>query len=295
MITKIKRWNSNIYVALVKNLLIALLLFSICRVAFYLFNQEFFPNMNFSRFGLILLGGLKFDLSAVLYVNALYMLMLLIPFKFKYGKGYLKVAKYIYIITNGIALFVNLSDIIYYRFTFRRTTASIFDEFGKNDNTLMLYTKFIADYWYITVLGLCIIALMIFLYKKVNESGKSYRAVIFYPLQILLLLGFVYLIIGGIRGGFMHSIRPISLTDAGKYATEINDVNLVLNTPFAIIRTLKRPTLKRKEYFTDSELNEIYSPIHSPKGENSFKNKNVVVFILESFGKEYFCVFNNDL
>ncbi|MFT5618844.1 MAG: phosphoglycerol transferase MdoB-like AlkP superfamily enzyme [Arenicella sp.] len=297
MTTRIKRWNNNIYVALIKNLLIAMLLFSICRVAFYLFNQNSFPNMNAERFGIILLGGLKFDLSAVLYMNILYILMLLIPFKFKYGKGYLKVAKYVFFVTNGIALFANLSDIIYYRFTFRRTTSSVFNEFGNNDNIFTLYMRFFIDYWYIVVFGLFMITLMVFLYKqvKVNESGKNYRAVIFYPLQILLLLGFAYLIVGGFRGGFKHSTRPITLADAGKYATEIDDINLVLNTPFAIIRTIKRPTLKRVEHFTDSELSQIYSPIHSPKNEGDFKKKNVVVFILESFGKEYFGVFNKEL
>ncbi|XHR96596.1 hypothetical protein ACFJIV_08020 [Mucilaginibacter sp. UC70_90] len=42
------------------------------------------------------------------------------------------------------------------------------------------------------------------------------------------------LVIGGIRGDFAHSTRPINMVDAYKHITVPNQGDIVLNTPFAI-------------------------------------------------------------
>ena len=59
----------------------------------------------------------------------------------------------------------------------------------------------------------------------------------------------VLLTIGGIRGGdFKKSTRPINLLDASRHVKNIVHSDIVLNTPFAIIRTLFSNSFKKTDY-----------------------------------------------
>ena len=127
--------RGNIYAVVIINLILAMLIYTLCRLEFYLVNKaDFFPEVADLR--TIFLGGLKFDLTAVLYSNIVYIAMMIIPFKFRYGKVYQKVAKWLFIVVNSICVIINLSDSVYFKFTGRRTTMSFFSEF-QNDNNLL--------------------------------------------------------------------------------------------------------------------------------------------------------------
>ena len=129
-----------------------MLLFLAFRFLFYIFNRELFPDLTSEQWIKILKGGFVFDLSALFYVNAIYVLMQLIPFKFRYNKGYQKVAKIVFFITNGLAFLVNGIDIIYYKFSLRRSTLAVLDEFKNENHKGKFFLEFIIDYWYITVI-----------------------------------------------------------------------------------------------------------------------------------------------
>ena len=111
--------RQNIYWATVLRLLVVMALYTVCRIAFYLYNINYFPEMTPGRFSIILLGGIRFDLTAVLYINALYIVLILIPFDFRFKSYYQKILKYLFFITNSIGLAANCADFIYYKFTLR--------------------------------------------------------------------------------------------------------------------------------------------------------------------------------
>src|SRR5258705_10761919 len=96
------RWRGNIYRALVLSLLLVMALYTLGRVGFYFFNLPFFPNMTWSRMAIILLGGLRFDLSATLYSNALFILLMIIPLAIRFQPWYQKLLGWIFIIVNTI-------------------------------------------------------------------------------------------------------------------------------------------------------------------------------------------------
>ena len=200
----------------------------------------------------------------------------------------------IFLVFNGIALFANVSDFIYFRFNLKRSTAKLFTEFGGNDNMLELWIQFFMDYWHAVLFWLILLAVMGWAYKKlpISQSGRNTKPLVFYPLSVLLLLGFVYLAIGGIRGGFKHSTRPITLSNALAYVDQPREASIVLNTPFSIIRTLGKTALKEQDFFTAAQIEQVYTPIHKADTSKTFQKKNVVVFILESFAKEYSGYFN---
>jgi phosphoglycerol transferase MdoB-like AlkP superfamily enzyme len=71
---------------------------------------------------------------------------------------------------------------------------------------------------------------------------------------------------------------------------------LALNTPFALIRSIGKNVFVVPHYFSDEKtLASIYTPIHTPNDSVSMVKKNVVVLIVESFGREYIGALNKDL
>lgn len=292
------RFRENLYLVLVWRFLLLMILFSACRVLFFFFNKDFFPNLGLSGFTKIFFGGLQFDTTAILYTNILYFFLLLIPFAFRYGKWYQGILKYLFVVTNSLAIGANCVDFIYFQFTMRRTTASVFSEFKNENNFGSLIPKFIADYWYVFLIWIALTVIIVLLYRRVEkpniQKGIKYHAAYFANGLVLMLVFFTF-IVGGLRGGFRHSTRPITLSNAGQYISEPLEAAIVLNTPFAIYRTLEKQSLKKVNYFDQEDLESIYNPIHNVAKADSTKCSNVVIFILESFGREYMEPYNEHL
>ncbi|HTH56422.1 MAG TPA: LTA synthase family protein [Cyclobacteriaceae bacterium] len=291
------RWGGNIYAALALSLLLVMALYSAERVAFYLFNTSYFPEMTLARMGRLMWGGLRFDLSATLYSNSLFILLMILPITFRFHRVYQKAIFWIFITVNAIAFAINTADFIYYRFTLRRTTVSVFSQFKNEDNLGRLSVRFLWDYWYAFLFWLLIVAALYFVFRRIKFSGPQVaNKAVFYISGVLALLVSVYLFVGGARGGFRSSTRPITLSNAAAYAQVPNDVNIVLNTPFALMRTAKANVIEKVNYFpSEQELDEVFTPLRTPKDTTSFQPKNVVVLILESFSKEFIGAYNKDL
>ncbi|MBB6609954.1 sulfatase-like hydrolase/transferase [Pontibacter sp. Tf4] len=284
----------NVHVALALYLCLAMLLYTITRILFFVFNRHLFEATSITEFAALLLPGLRFDLSAVLYTNLLFMALMLIPFRFRYKAPYQKLLKYTFIVTNSIALAANLIDIVYYRYTMRRTTWSVLREFA-NENGGALAGSFIVDFWYIPLLWLLLVAFMVWLYGKIKmEQPPRVSSWLYYPAHTAVFGLVVFLSIAGMRGGFAHSTRPITLSNAGEYVKRPNEMYLVLNTPFSMLRTIGKTNFSKVDYFPEQELNALYSPIHLPADTAAFQKKNVVIIVLESFGKEMMGSYNGD-
>jgi hypothetical protein len=103
--------------------------------------------MTLARFGLIVMGGIRFDLTAILYLNLLFILLLIVPFTFRFGRLYQQFLKYLFIITNTLGIIANIADTVYYRYTLRRTTLSVIRQFENEKNVGGLFTQFVIDYW----------------------------------------------------------------------------------------------------------------------------------------------------
>jgi phosphoglycerol transferase MdoB-like AlkP superfamily enzyme len=288
--------KGNVYVAMVMRLVLAMLLFTLCRLGFYLFNTSYFPGLTAAEFLRIFYGGMRFDLTAVLYINSLNILLTIIPFDFRFTNWYQSILKYLFFVLNGIALAANVADFIYYRFTLRRTTADIFDEFDEGPGAGNLFIRFVIDYWYASLFLLGVLTLMVWLYRKIPIRGPMLKnRLAYYVAGTLAMPLVIYLFVGGVRGGFRHSTRPITLSNAGEFVNNPNETNLVLNTPFSIFRTFGKNKVKKLDYFADEkQLEEVFNPVHVPKDSIPFQPQNVVVIILESFSKEFFGIFNKD-
>ncbi|QEK52098.1 sulfatase-like hydrolase/transferase [Pedobacter aquae] len=293
----LKFLRGNIYFSLLLRLFIIVVLYAICRIAFYIFNASSFPEFNFSHFLMLLYGGLKFDISAIIYLNLLFIASQIIPLKVRYSKRYQKIFAGIFFFSNGLGLAFNIGDIAYFPFTLKRSTFSMFSQFSNEQNLGTLALKFIfIDYWYTTLLfALCLYA-MYWTYKQIPiKKPKIKNTTIYGSSAAVMMLLIIWFSIAGMRGGFRHSTRPITLSNAGEYVQDPSEINIVINTPFSIIRTLKTKPLKEQNFFSKAVADSLYNPIKRPILNQKFKPKNVVVIILESFSREYIGFFNPQL
>ncbi|HNP08681.1 MAG TPA: LTA synthase family protein, partial [Cyclobacteriaceae bacterium] len=246
--------RENVYWGLVKRLLLVMGFYTICRISFYLFNISFFPDMTWDRMSTIMLGGLKFDLAAVLYLNSLFILLTILPLTIKFHPIYQKVLYYIFIITNGIGLAVNIADNVYYPYTLRRTTISVLSQFENEQNFGALFFSFLVNYWYGFAFFFLILYLFIRSSKQIKVSGPQLKNKwAYYGSAVVLMPAIIYLFVGGVRGGFRHSTRPITISNAAEFATIPKDINLVLNTPFALMRTARANVIEKVNYYSSEE------------------------------------------
>jgi len=280
------------------NFLLVMVIFTLSRIFFFLANKSYFADVDTLRLLTMLKGGLQFDLTALLYINLLYLAMQLLPFRFRHNNTYQTIARWVFIITNGIAIIINCVDIPFFRFTNRRTTSSIFSEFANEapGGISKIILKAAVDYWYVTVFAIAAIAILWLLYRKPKNIVKQRSNFFYYLLHTIVLGVFVYYTVIGIRGGFGRYTRPITLSNANKYVNTGTETAIVLNTPFCLLRTINKNVYTDPHYFNDKVAPDtLFSPIHNPKPQGEFKPLNVVVIIWESFGKEYTGFFNHDL
>ncbi len=283
------------------NLGMAYIVYFIARLVFLVANYSFYEgHLAFPHLMEMLGGGLVFDTAAILVTNSLYIVVLLLtPWR--------RLAQWVYVVINAVALAVNLADCVYFRFTMRRTTTTVFNEFQNENNLAGVIGTEMVNHWYLVLLFIILVYAMWKLYRSPGKAVPVGKWWVWYPSQVLLLAACAPFVVAGIRGGFATAVRPITISNANQYVDRPIEAALVLNTPFSIYRTIGKDVFVVPNYFSDEKtLASIYTPIHTPNdslaGANSSLytlhsslKKNVVVLIVESFGREYIGALNETL
>ena len=287
--------------ATVCNLLLLYVVYFLARITYLLVNYSYFSqNLSFGHLMEMFRGGLVFDTSAILVTNISYVVLMLLPWHGKETKAYHSLCRWVYLIINGLALAVNLCDAVYFRYTMRRTTTTVFSEFSNENNLSSVFFTETLRHIYLVVLFLLVMWALYRLYVDYSHSSvkKWWR----YDLAMLLsLAALAPFVVAGIRGGFTTAVRPVTISNANQYVDRPVEAALVLNTPFSLYRTIGKAVFTVPEYYQDEqEMERIYTPIHHPSvsrnsSDSSFTRKNVVVLIVESFGREYIGALNKTL
>lgn len=283
----------TIIIKLVKQLLIVLALFEICRWLFYLFNYSAFKLLKVNEFIKISLIGLRFDISAILTFNSLFILLSTLPISLVSSKRYQKMLRFLFLSTNFILLLTNCIDFEYFKFIFKRSSIDLLSLASTGDDLLNLAPKYIHDFWLALLVWAILCFILTYSYNIISiptisaqNSAKIRPTLIIQILQKwLIFLLLISLCVIGVRGGIQ--LRPITIISAGESVSP-EYIPLVINTPFSMMKSVGSTALKEKKYFSTDELKKLYSPIHkSNNGNRSFRKLNVVVIIMESFSKEY--------
>ena len=279
--------------------MIVMAIYTLSRLFFYWINMDIYPNVSHTHLLEMLAGGMRFDLTALLYLNSLYLLLALLPLptRIRNHSLYTTIAKWTLWIPNILGFIVNCMDMVYVRFTDRRTTCTVLTEFQNDNNLVNIIAQSIAEYWYVTLFGIAIIALFIALTRRTWQTPIPSKAWHYYTIETIVMLCSIYMIVIGIRGGFGKYTRPITISNALQYTNTPQETAILLNTPFSLMKSLENTTYVHPHYFSDEQAERIFTPIHAVENEENGRmgQTNVVILILESFSKEYIGFYNQHI
>ena len=271
----------------------------LCRAIFYIYNRALIGALPVEELWSLVCGSMKFDTVSILYANAVFVLLSVVPLHLREKRWWQAMMYWYYVIVNALLLVaVNIADAIYFRYTQKRFSADeIF--FADNDNSLQLVLKFAAENWYMVLAGVVLIALLAVGYRRRAKVEVVFAGVWYYIAGVVTMLVAVGLAIGGVRGGFTKMTRPITISNATLYTADNARATMILSNPFAILRTISSSgKLHYEKYFDEQTLASIYSPEHFPAEDTApteLTGRNVVLFIMESFSAEHSALLRPDL
>ena len=278
---------------IVCNLLLAYAVYFLARIIYLTINYSYFyQDLTLVHLFELLGAGLVFDTSAILVTNIPYIVLMLLPWHGKERPAYQQLCRWVFVIVNSVALAINLIDACYFRFTMRRTTTTVFSEFANEQNLGSIFFTETLNHLYLVFL----FAFVAWgLYRLARYSTLRHDSLRWWHYDVAMLLSLAFVapfVVAGIRGGFATAVRPITISNANQYVNRPIEAALVLNTPFSLYRTIGKDVFSVPDYFaSEQELEAHYSPVHRP-ASGIMDKKNVVVLIVESFGREYIGALN---
>ena len=296
-----KWWNSDLMV-LVRRLAIVYLVLVVCRVVFYLYNSDLIGPLATGECWKLAGGAFRFDSVSVFYAFTLFVVLSLLPFRFRERRWFQRVLFWYFAIVTSLVAALNLADTIYFHYTQIRFTAADFF-FAENDNTGHLIGTFAAENWYLVLAWAAITAGALWLYR---HSGRPVTPIrnhwLYFGVNLCLLAGAGLVSLAAMRGGGLsRELRPITLSNAAAYTTSSAKANLILSNPFCILRTMGNRGISYTKYFPQETLDSLYTPYHFPPPLDSVSTAgplagyNVVLFVMESFSAEHSALLNPDL
>lgn len=174
----------------------------------------------------------------------------------------------------------------YFAYVKKRSGADLFEQIGGQTDMGRLLPQYIRDFWWVLLIYILLIVLLAWMYRRVKLQRPEDVTPVAIKSKVAIALSFVLitgLVVLGIRGGLQR--LPMDIVDAGGMTTA-EEVPIVLNTPFTLIKSLDKKSLAEYSFYSEAEIKKIFNPIHK-FGSEGMNRKNVVVVLLESFAKEY--------
>ena len=177
-----------------------------------------------------------------------------------------------------------------------RINVNFFEAIENENNKVKLFYHFFLDHINIIILYLLISLLWIYMYNLIKVSYiKMHNSFLRVSSSVLIFLIVIAFCIGGIRGDFKKSTRPITLVHAMEKVNNPQHADLILNSSFTFIRTIGKTGFNSSNIYSDKQINGIIKPIKKyPKNVNDSITPNIVIFILESMGREYWGSLNSE-
>lgn len=270
----------------IRRLIFLIVTYEALRLLFWALNAPALVGIPTSDKLLSLVIGLRFDLAVIATLNAPLILvhslrLLRIPQPLRIALDHL--ISLLYIVANIPLVVIGIGDAQVFSFTGRRTTP---DFFGIGGDLQRQASALVLQYWYLTLLGLCLCGLIIFMTWQSDHDRDSFlphRAKRNMSAVIVFFLASFLAVRGGIQS------KPLVPAHAYVYQPAIY-ANLILNSSMTMLRTPPSDSLRR---FSDMPNLEsvraalLPSPTDMHTQIPLVRGKNVVVLIVESLASEY--------
>ena len=283
---------------LIYRLLASLVALSISRWMLFLFNIQFFHQLNLRQALALYFSGMRFDLPIVFGINLLNILFYCLPTRIIYKKGLQRIVDIVYLVANAIAIFLNFLDIICFHFFGKHLTIYLIKLLSQSDEVSFGVTRQVFfDYWYLLVIFILFIMVISVVARNTQLQAPEKEEKPHWQLRqtISLVVMLLFTIIAA-RGGLQAD--PINAKTAMRF-TDPQNAPILLNTPFCLITT-HETELKERE----GEYQSNFSPIHTDLTANRFIESdslgldtvpsNLVVIIMKNLGQEMIGYYSHD-
>lgn len=192
--------------AVAVNIIIVYIVYSLARVEFLLENLKYFrPALEDGSIWKIFYGGIRLDTPGIFYTNAIYILLMLLPLHLKERQGWYKMCKWVFIVINSIALIANVGDSVYFQYTLKRSSWSLFSEFGNETNAGKIISLELLRHWYLAIFVAVTVWGMWKAYVSPAMDIRRQNLVRYYIVSVLSLGVAALVTVAGIRGGFLQN------------------------------------------------------------------------------------------
>ena len=170
------------------------------------------------------------------------------------------------------------------------------ESISQENNKVALIFHFLYRYLNLVLIFFLFLLIWIGLYRLVKvRKEKIKNNKMYYLSSIFGLLISSALIVMMARGGdFKKSTRPITLIDSMDNLSRPVHSDVVLNSTFTIIRTWGKNSFEKSSRFNDFEITNQLKPIKNYNQIEFVKKPNIVIFIIESMGREYWGELNKN-
>jgi hypothetical protein len=255
---------------------IALALFSAARLLFWWANQARLPPLSTPEIARAFAGGVRFDVSALLWLNSAFLLSHHVPHPWRDRPWFRTAQKRLFLIVNGAALALELADVAYYPYALRRSGPG---DLAMAATVTSLWPLLAAEFWWVPVAAALLVYAASRLYD-VAARGASVRPAL--PIQLMVVAISVYLVVLGTRGG--TQLRPLSPNAAAHYVGDPRLVPLVANTTLGWIYAVGHHRVSDPGYLGEPER-EALAPLRRNPGAGGPRGRNAVVIVMESLGR----------
>ncbi|MDG2397122.1 MAG: sulfatase-like hydrolase/transferase [Flavobacteriaceae bacterium] len=275
--------------ALFYRIFLVYLFYSITRFLFIYFNNDLLNIVTLRRAMELNYYGIRFDSTSIVYLNIIFIFFSIIPWSKTTSKNYQIVLFWTYFLFNGLGIALQFIDFVYYRYNLNRLMSNFMEVIEYEENKADLIVHFLGEYYYLILLFLTFMILWKWLYDMIPIiPEKILNSKNYIIMSIIFFLSVITLSIMGARGGDLKkSTRPITIIDAMNNVDNPIHADIILNTPFTIIRTLNHNEFKKRNFFEKEDVFKVLSPIKQYDKINNIPKPNIIIFILESMGREY--------
>ncbi len=270
------------------HLFLCVLVFLITRIGFYLNNIDAFKNINTSQLLQYCFFGLRFDLAAIASIVGWVFFVFALPLSWKPTNT--RILSTLFTFCVSLALCFEIADWKYFPYNQQRSNIDVLYLIMRPGDFLNLIPNFLKHYGYLFVIVALFIYLLYriskYLFRIVNKYpfSTAKRTIKYVGIHSLVSVFILGLVITGIRGGWQ--LVPLASRNAIQYAPN-EHIPIVLNTTFSIITSVQNQGIQALNIMPETEAIALVQPIHKPDSVQAMNKKNIVIFILESFSKEF--------
>lgn len=261
-----------------------ILFFTAARLLFLGWNWSSFHFQSVWDLLYAFLHGFRFDFSAIAILGAPCLLLTFMTHWWEHEKWRNRILVGLFVLFQLPGMMFTLVDSEFVNFTGRRLTLDSLFYYGEASGKL---SQILGSY--LVLVGISVLILVGYFFLMLKILNRSYEMQGSWRKISVVFFGVFLIFFVAARGGLQK--KPLGFAHAQVFAGPMMN-NLVMNSSFTFLQTLKRKSLPRVEYFKEREkmlagLPGSWSTKSSLEGHRPAKPQNVVLIILESFNFDY--------